>query len=172
MLRNSARYHTGIFCCSLSWAWCCYKCWEQVLSPSRIHLPCPVLGSGAGPASWGPQHSLPCPSSPTAWWSPEVFPLREWDGVGLREFLCRGWTFCLFLLSSTILKPLTMPNITISEVDALPESDQTLSPTGTCMVGGSSSVGPAVWRLMWWMLYTVTYFLEIRNSHGLRFKTY
>ncbi|XP_066868581.1 ras association domain-containing protein 2 isoform X1 [Kogia breviceps] len=34
-----------------------------------------------------------------------------------------------FLKASTILKPLTMPNIPISEVDALPESDQTSSPT-------------------------------------------
>lgn len=78
------------------------------LSPSRIHLPCSVLGSGAGPASWGPQHSLPCPSSPTAW-SPEVFPLHEWFGVGLREFICRGWTFCLFLFPVPSWSPSPCP---------------------------------------------------------------
>ncbi|MXQ91521.1 hypothetical protein E5288_WYG001702 [Bos mutus] len=36
---------------------------------------------------------------------------------------------CNLGAQGTILKPLTMPNIPISEVDALPESDQTLSPT-------------------------------------------
>ena len=82
-----------------------------------------------------------------------------WDwgrsSAGAEPFVC-------FLLTSTILKPLTMPNIPISEVDALPESDQTSSPTGTCMVGGSSSLGLTVWRLIWWMLYTVTYFLKTK----------
>lgn len=82
-----------------------------------------------------------------------------WDwgrsSAGAEPFVC-------FLLTSTILKPLTMPNIPISEVDALPENDQTSSPTGTCMVGGSSSLGPTVWRLMWWMLFTVTYVLKTK----------
>ncbi|KAB0395370.1 hypothetical protein E2I00_000911, partial [Balaenoptera physalus] len=36
---------------------------------------------------------------------------------------------CNLGAQGTILKPLTMPNIPISEVDALPESDQTSSPT-------------------------------------------
>lgn len=103
------------------------------LSPSRIHLPCSVLGSGAGPASEALSiayhvlhHLLHDPQ--------KYFLCMSGLGVGLREFICRGWTFCLFLFPVPSWSPLTMPNIPISEVDALPESDQTLSSTGTCMV--------------------------------------
>ncbi|KAL0595393.1 Ras association domain-containing protein 2 [Plecturocebus cupreus] len=38
-------------------------------------------------------------------------------------------------MAETILKPLTVPNVQISEVDAPPEGDQMPSPTGFCRVG-------------------------------------
>lgn len=73
----------------------------------------------------------------------KVLPVQERGGVGVGVFLHRGWTRLprLFSAPSTILKPLTMPDIQITEVDAAAESDQASSPTGTRVVGGASSLG-------------------------------
>lgn len=60
--------------------------------------------------------------------------------------------FCLFSAPSTILKPLTMPNIQITEVDVPDENDQMSSPTGTRVVGGAPQVH--VW---WEELHRYTY---------------
>lgn len=63
----------------------------------------------------------------------KVLPVQGWGGVGLGRLPtgAEAASLCLFSAPSTVLKPITMPDIQITEVDAPAESDQMSSPTGT-----------------------------------------
>lgn len=77
----------------------------------------------------------------------KVLPVQGWGGVGLGRLPtgAEAASLCLFSAPSTVLKPITMPDIQITEVDAPAESDQMSSPTGRYPpVGGASSWGPAM----------------------------
>lgn len=60
----------------------------------------------------------------------KVLPEQVWSGVGLERLPMDWSSLSLFSAPSTILKPITMPDIQITEVDAPAESDQVSSPTG------------------------------------------
>lgn len=93
------------------------------------------LGQPHGTLSTAP----PNPLSPDVCWSPARHKQSApragvgWGGVGLGHLPtgAEAASLCLFSAPSTVLKPITMPDIQITEVDAPAESDQMPSPTGT-----------------------------------------
>lgn len=142
MLRNSAQGTHGF--CSLLFPTLRLMNWvlmlRQLLGTSIFSLqisPAPLSAQpGAGPASWHTQQAHPNPLSPDVCWSPARHKPHApsasvgWGGFGRLPTGAEAAS-PLFSAPSTVLKPITMPDIQITEVDAPAESDQMSSPTGT-----------------------------------------